>query len=59
MNEVWDAVVVGAGPAGSLVARQLAQSGRRVLLVDRVDKDDTGVSRGDRLKASDRPPCFR
>ena len=31
----WEAVVVGAGPAGSLAARQLAQAGVRVLLVDR------------------------
>src|SRR5260370_26262195 len=32
---VWDAVVVGAGPAGSLAARELARRGRAVLLVDR------------------------
>lgn len=31
----WDAVVVGAGPAGALAARELARSGARVLLVDR------------------------
>jgi len=31
----WEAVVVGAGPAGALAARQLAQTGVRVLLVDR------------------------
>ncbi len=31
----WGAVVVGAGPAGSLAARQLACRGVRVLLVDR------------------------
>lgn len=34
-RETWDAVVVGAGPAGSLAARQLALGGRSVLLVDR------------------------
>jgi flavin-dependent dehydrogenase len=33
-NEAWDALVVGAGPAGALAARQLAVAGRRVLLVD-------------------------
>src|SRR5271156_2503277 len=31
----WDALVVGAGPAGSIAARQLARSGVSVLLVDK------------------------
>ncbi len=31
----WDAVVVGAGPAGSMAARRLALAGHRVLLTDR------------------------
>jgi menaquinone-9 beta-reductase len=31
----WDAVVVGAGPAGAVVARLLALAGATVLLVDR------------------------
>ena len=35
MNDVWDAVVIGAGPAGALTARELARLGLRVLLVDR------------------------
>jgi len=29
----WDAIVVGAGPAGALAARLLATGGVRVLLV--------------------------
>ena len=33
--EHWDAVVVGAGPAGSTVARDVARAGRSVLLVER------------------------
>ncbi len=32
---LWDAVVVGAGPAGALAARQLALAGARVMLLDR------------------------
>jgi flavin-dependent dehydrogenase len=31
----WDAVVVGAGPAGAATARHLARAGARVLLIDR------------------------
>ncbi len=31
----WDAAVVGAGPAGSLVARELARCGLEVLLIDK------------------------
>src|SRR5262245_35379706 len=34
-HEEWDAVVVGAGPAGSVTARELARRGLRVLLVDK------------------------
>ncbi|MFN0134257.1 MAG: NAD(P)/FAD-dependent oxidoreductase [Phycisphaerales bacterium] len=31
----WDAIVVGAGPAGGVAAYRLARAGRRVLLVER------------------------
>jgi menaquinone-9 beta-reductase len=31
----WDVIVVGAGPAGAVAARQLARLGRSVLLVDK------------------------
>jgi menaquinone-9 beta-reductase len=34
-GEVWEAVVVGAGPAGALAALQLARQGVRVLLVEK------------------------
>jgi flavin-dependent dehydrogenase len=34
-NESWDAVVIGAGPAGSIAARELARRGRQTLLVDK------------------------
>ncbi|MFM9962906.1 MAG: NAD(P)/FAD-dependent oxidoreductase [Planctomycetaceae bacterium] len=35
MTSDWDVIVIGAGPAGSVAARQLALSGRRVLLLDK------------------------
>ena len=31
----WDAVVIGAGPAGSVTAREIARRGKSVLLLDR------------------------
>ena len=31
----WDAIVIGAGPAGSVAARQIALAGPRVLLLDK------------------------
>ena len=34
-RRVWDAVVVGAGPAGAMAARELAGRGAAVLLVDK------------------------
>jgi flavin-dependent dehydrogenase len=36
-GRTWDAVVVGAGPAGALAAREAARRGLRVLLVDQAD----------------------
>ena len=35
MTTDWDVIVIGAGPSGSVVARQLALGGRRVLLLDK------------------------
>ena len=35
MTERYDAIVLGAGPAGSTAARHLARSGARVLLLDK------------------------
>ncbi len=34
-REQWDVVVIGAGPAGSVTAREMARLGARVLLLDR------------------------
>jgi geranylgeranyl reductase family protein len=35
--QLWDALIVGAGPAGCAAAYDLATAGRSVLLLDRVD----------------------
>lgn len=34
-DRTWDVIIVGAGPAGSICARTLAQAGRAVLLLDK------------------------
>ena len=34
-DTTWDVVVVGAGPAGSMAALEIARRGRSVLLVDK------------------------
>jgi flavin-dependent dehydrogenase len=34
---MWDAIIAGAGPAGAVVAHELARRGHRVLLTDDVD----------------------
>ncbi|MBW3539787.1 MAG: FAD-dependent oxidoreductase [Planctomycetes bacterium] len=36
-GRTWDALVIGAGPAGALAARQLALTGAETLLVDRAE----------------------
>jgi flavin-dependent dehydrogenase len=32
---IWDGIVIGAGPAGAMAARQLALGGRQILLVEK------------------------
>jgi len=34
-EKIWDVIVVGAGPAGALAAREMARAGAAVLLVDK------------------------
>ena len=34
-DSIWDGVVIGAGPAGAMAARELALQGGRILLVER------------------------
>ncbi len=34
-NEIWDAVIIGGGPAGMMAASQAAKNGARVLIVEK------------------------
>lgn len=49
----WDALVAGAGPAGAVAALVLARRGRRVVLVDDVDRGAPKV--GESLPGAARP----
>jgi geranylgeranyl reductase family protein len=57
-DESWDALVVGAGPAGSTTALHLAAAGHRVLLLDRAafprDKTCGDLLIADALEALER-----
>lgn len=35
INQPWDAIVIGAGPAGALAAYQLAAAGKRIIMLDK------------------------
>src|SRR5205807_1765500 len=35
-DRCWDVVIIGAGPAGAMAARQLARFGKSVLLIDKM-----------------------
>ena len=35
MDDIWDAIIIGGGPAGSTVARYAAEGGAKVLVIDR------------------------
>lgn len=44
MNNEFDVIVVGSGPAGATVARELSKRGRRVLIVERGGNPPLGES---------------
>ena len=50
-GRIYDAVIAGAGPAGCLLARNLAQEGRSVLLVERGGQSDLGHDWWDTMEA--------
>src|SRR5580658_8310362 len=35
LNRLWDCVVIGAGPAGAIAAKQIALQNKHVLLIDK------------------------
>jgi flavin-dependent dehydrogenase len=42
-NRVWDAIIIGAGPAGAFAALELSKKGKTVLLVDKATFPRTKV----------------
>ena len=34
VEQIWDAIIIGGGPAGSSVARYAAKGGAKVLVID-------------------------
>lgn len=49
MEDTFDAIIVGAGPAGTACAYQLAQAGKTVLLIERGDRPGAKNVTGGRL----------
>ena len=51
--EKFDAVVVGAGTAGCLTAKTLAEAGLKVCLVEKKKKEEVGTIEIDQI------PCYQ
>ena len=47
MNDIWDAIIIGGGPAGSTVARYAAKGGAKVLVIDRRKEIGTPLQCGE------------
>lgn len=56
MKVSWDVIVVGAGPAGSLAAEQVARIGADVLLLDRRERVGMPVRCGELIRAESLRP---
>ncbi|MDQ0393643.1 FAD/NAD(P)-dependent oxidoreductase [Labrys monachus] len=46
MTQIWDAIVIGAGPAGASAAARLAEEGASVLVIDQQDAPGGQIYRG-------------
>jgi len=47
MDDTWDAIIIGGGPAGSTVARYAAEGGAKVLVIDRRKEIGTPLQCGE------------
>jgi len=52
-SEVWDVIVIGGGPAGSTVARYVAEGGKRVLVLDGRDPIGSPLQCGELVPTND------
>ena len=60
MAEQWDAVVVGAGPAGLMAAEELGRAGHRVLVAEAkpsVARKFLTARGGDQFQVADNENC--
>ena len=44
MSDIFDAIIIGAGPAGLTAAYQLTKEGRRVLVIEQDETFVGGIS---------------
>ena len=52
-SEIWDAIVIGGGPAGSTTARYIAEGGKRVLVLDSRDSIGSPLQCGELVPTND------
>ena len=52
-SEIWDAIVIGGGPAGSTTARYIAEGGKRVLVLDGRDSIGSPLQCGELVPTND------
>ena len=52
-SKIWDAIVIGGGPAGSTTARYIAEGGKRVLVLDGRDSIGSPLQCGELVPTND------
>ena len=53
MEQIWDAIIIGGGPAGSRVARYAAKGGAKVLVIDSRESIGTPLQCGELVPTND------